>query len=87
VAIVLLQVDKREQKLISEPEVISRGFVFEKREKEFLSRAGRELSRRIKGKRRLDKHVAKNVTIDFLEKYFYEQTGRRPMILPVVVEI
>jgi ribonuclease J len=87
VAIVLLQIDKGEQKLISEPEVISRGFVFEKREKEFLLRAGRELSRRIKGKRRLDKHVAKNVTIDFLEKYFYEQTGRRPMILPVVVEI
>ncbi|MGB6838779.1 MAG: ribonuclease J [Microgenomates group bacterium] len=87
VAIVLLQVDKRGQKLISDPEVISRGFVFEKKKKGFLIQASKLLSGEIRKRNRVDKHVARNVTVDFLERFFFKQTGRRPMILPVVVEV
>lgn len=86
-AIVLIQVDKKNQRLLNDPEVISRGFVFEKKEKGFLVRAGRMLGSEIKKKKKVDKGVARNVTIDFLEKYFYKETGRRPMVLPVIVEV
>jgi ribonuclease J len=86
VAIVLLQLDRRGNKLITNPEVISRGFVFEKQEKGLLVEAANLLVREIEKKQRLDRHVVRRVTIDFLEKYFFRLTGRRPMILPVVVE-
>lgn len=86
VAIVLLQVDKKGNKLITNPEVISRGFVFEKQEKGLLIEAANLLVREIEKKQRLDRHVVRRITIDFLEKYFFRLTGRRPMILPVVVE-
>ena len=86
VAIVLLQLDRRGNKLITNPEVISRGFVFEKQEKGLLIEAANLLVREIEKKQRLDRHVVRRVTIDFLEKYFFRLTGRRPMILPVVVE-
>lgn len=85
-AIILIQVDKKNQRLLNDPEVISRGFVFEKKEKGFLVGAGKLLGAEIRKKKRVDKRVARNVTIDFLEKYFYKETGRRPMVLPVIVE-
>ncbi|MBU0572578.1 ribonuclease J [Patescibacteria group bacterium] len=86
VAIVLLQLDRLGNKLIASPEVISRGFVFEKQEKDFLAESANLLVRELEKKERLDRHVVRRITIDFLEKYFFRQTGRRPMILPVVVE-
>ncbi len=86
VAIVLLQLDRKGNKLITNPEVISRGFVFEKQEKGLLIEAARLLVKELEKKQRLDRHVVRRITIDFLEKYFFKLTGRRPMILPVVVE-
>jgi ribonuclease J len=86
VAIVLLQLDRKGNKLITKPEVISRGFVFEKQEKGLLIEAASLLVKELEKKHRLDRHVVRRITIDFLEKYFFKLTGRRPMILPVVVE-
>jgi ribonuclease J len=87
VAIVLISVDRKNNKLINTPEIISRGFVFEKKEKSFLINAGRELARNIERKGKVEKTSARNITIDFLEKFFYKETGRRPMILPLIVEL
>lgn len=87
VVIVLLQVDGNQGKLIETPEIITRGFVFQKKSEEFIQQSERELEKFIQGKNKVDTHLAKDATIDFLERYFYKQTGRRPMILPVVVEL
>jgi len=87
VVIALLQLDKEGRRLISAPEVISRGFVFEKTEKDFLMRTSKLLEQELGKKPFLDKNLTRDVAIDFLEKYFYKQTGRRPMVLPVIVEV
>jgi mRNA degradation ribonuclease J1/J2 len=52
-----------------------------------LINAGRELARNIERRGKVEKMSARNITIDFLEKFFYKETGRRPMILPVIVEV
>jgi mRNA degradation ribonuclease J1/J2 len=31
--------------------------------------------------------MLREISTAFLEKYFFEEIGRRPMILPVVVEV
>lgn len=87
IAIVLMQFDRNERRLISEPDVISRGFVFEGKNKRFLENSGVFLAKQLAKKTRLDAKVVKDTTIDILERYFFEQTGRRPMVLPVVVEV
>ncbi len=87
VVIVLLQIDRDQGKLIQTPEIITRGFVFQKASAKFIEETSRELERHIAGKRKVDTHLVKDATIDFLERYLYKQTGRRPMILPVVVEV
>jgi len=35
----------------------------------------------------LDQKLARNVAADFLERYFNKKIARRPMILPVIVEV
>ncbi len=87
VAIVMLQIDRREGRLISVPEVISRGFVYEEKEKGFLMESGRKLREQIDKKGKTSSREARDAAIDFLEKYFFDVTGRRPMVLPVVVEV
>lgn len=87
VAIVLMQIDKVENRLIAVPEVISRGFVFEKSEKDLLNKAGRLLRNKLESRGRIDTKLAKDMAISFLERFFFQEIGRRPMILPVVVEI
>jgi len=84
--VVLVKIDKSGNRLIETPEIISRGFVYHGGEKEFLVSTSKELQKRIEKKKKVNKHNAKAVTIEFLERYFFNKIRRRPMILPVVVE-
>lgn len=86
IAVVLIQIDKTKRHLVSDPEVVSRGFVFEEKKKNFLAHAGRILRTKIEAKKKIDKNICREVAIDFLEKFFFKETGRRPTILPIVVE-
>jgi ribonuclease J len=87
VVIVLLQFDEAKGQLVSKPEIISRGFVFDKKSRGFLEKSASELEGFLKGKKNLDRRMVKNLSADFLERHFYKEIGRRPMILPVVAEI
>ena len=86
VAIVLINYDSSTKRVSEAPEIISRGFVFNKN-KDPLIRASKQLLSYLNSKKGLDRHAIKRVSVDFLEKHFYSKLGRRPMILPVIVEI
>jgi len=77
----------KDGKIIDNPELISRGFVFEKINKDLLAEASRRLKKQVEKKKDIKRSVIHGVTIDYLSKFFFQKTGRRPMILPVVVEV
>ena len=87
VAIVLIQFDNNEGKLVDNPEIISRGFVFGGKKNNILQEAGKRLKSELEKRRALDKRILRDAAIDFLDHYFYKETGRRPMVLPVVIEV
>jgi ribonuclease J len=87
IVIAIIHFDRNENALIQNPEIISRGFVFEKKYGSILEDAASELVRALHKKKSVNLNVIRNISIDFLERYFYQKTGRRPMILPVVVEV
>jgi len=87
VAIAVLQFNRAERRLVGRPDIISRGFVFEKQHKDFLVATADKLKEILIKKKLNSDSFIKNETIDFLEKYFNKQTGRRPMIIPVVIEV
>ncbi|MGD8744044.1 MAG: ribonuclease J [Candidatus Woesebacteria bacterium] len=85
IAVVVIKI--RKNKVVDTPEIISRGFVFEKSEKDFLMNAGKRLKGQIEKRKKLNKRVVEDTSLQYLDNFFYQKTGRRPMILPVVVSL
>ncbi len=89
VVVVVVSVDHQSGKLMSDVDIISRGFVFEDMAKDILDNAKDVV------KDALEKHSHKSPDFRFVRKiieeglgrFFYEATERRPLILSVVVEI
>lgn len=77
----------RNGKVLARPVLTSRGFVFEPGYGGVLDEAAIDLDRTFQSKKILNVSSVKNLTNQFLEKYFYDKTRRHPMILPVVVEV
>jgi ribonuclease J len=70
-------------------ELINRGFVFEKYSSDLLNQAVQKAKNAIQAKNgqiESDRHL-KQIVIDALGRFLFDQTHRRPMILPVVVEV
>jgi ribonuclease J len=87
IAIVLMKYDHASQKLIDTPDIVSRGFVYQSKMRNLLDEASHRLKKEIDRKPVIASHVAKTIAVDFLERFFFVETGRRPMILPVIVEV
>lgn len=87
IAIVIVQFDKVNKKLVGDIDIISRGFVFDAKRRDFLEDAARRLKVKIEKKGNVDKHRIRGVSIDFLERHFNKEMGRRPMVLPLVIEV
>lgn len=77
----------RNNKEVAGTELISRGFIFEGKYKGMLTTAGKGLAVSLAHKKMLDEKIIRDTCVDFLERFFFEETGRRPMILPVIVEV
>ena len=76
--------------IVSGPDIVSRGFVYVK-ESEDLMRRVREVAtmsiNKVLGKRISDFAQMKAVIRDDLAKFIFNQTKRKPMILPIIMEI
>ena len=88
--VVILQVSKNNGKLLRDPDIISRGFVYMK-ESTHLIYSIRNVVKKIfksqKNNRALDSADLKARVRDRLGSFIYKKTERRPMILPVVIEV
>lgn len=87
--IVVVSVDKANQKLVSGPDIISRGFVYMRESGTMISEAQKMLSvhlnQSIQSKTQWSE--LKNEISDVLGPYLFEKTKRRPMILPIIMEV
>lgn len=87
VVVVVLEVDQNDLSQVVKIEIMSRGFVYDKENTQLINLATAHLQKNIdlkKGHIESERHL-RQIAIDTLEKYFFEQTRRRPMILPIVV--
>jgi ribonuclease J len=85
VVMVILTRERRSGQLVGRPDVVSRGFVEEK-EWQALAERSRDLLAHQLGHGRTEGFVRDRVR-DVLGQFFYQETHRQPMILPVVVEV
>ncbi|MBF6590640.1 MAG: ribonuclease J [Ktedonobacterales bacterium] len=92
ILVVVVTVDSETGQPLAGPDIISRGFVYE-RESEHLLESARgvvsaAISKHTQGRAHTaDWNYIKNKIRDTLGEFLYEQIKRRPMILPLVVEV
>lgn len=88
--IVVATIDKKRNKVVSGPDIISRGFVYMRESGMMISEAQNLLSKELQKKlsnTQAEAGALKSDIIDILSPYLYDQTKRRPMVLPVVMEV
>ncbi len=86
---VVLPLDSQTGRLAGEVDIISRGFIFEKEAGGLLEEA-KNVAKSIFNRQpdgRLDQRFIRREVGEELEKFLYEATQRRPMIIPIVVEV
>jgi ribonuclease J len=89
VVVVVVPIEKSTGRFAAEPDVISRGFVFGELGQD-ITEAAREIVKSClsdSAKSAFDWRYIRKEIEDSLEKFFYEETQRKPMILPIVVEV
>jgi ribonuclease J len=88
IVVVIMTVDKRNNRLIENPEIISRGFVYMKESEKLIREAINVVKNSLGNGQRVKNwmSVKEKVTND-LEKFLFQKTARRPMVLPVIVDV
>ncbi len=88
--VIITTVDRASGKVLKNPDIISRGFIYLKENQGLLD----EIRRKIRGilgriphHQSPDADYVKGLIRDQIGQYLYNKTQRRPMVLPVIIEI
>lgn len=90
IVIILLAIEKLTGNIVSGPEMISRGFVFEDVSQEIINNVKELLEKTIKGLEReyiADTSLLKAKLRSTLKKYLRDTMDRKPMIMPIIIEV
>lgn len=87
---VVITLNNQTGALLAQPEILSRGFVYEKNSEELLKET-RELVKakaaQFEKNHRSSWSSIKNDIRNSIKNYLYERTKRRPMVMPIIIEI
>ncbi len=90
IMVVVMSLDRVGGELVAGPDIVSRGFVYVKESDELIEEARQIVDDAIQ--RCLDRGITdwgklKNTTKDALSDFVWKKTKRRPMILPIIMEV
>ncbi|MBR4084632.1 MAG: ribonuclease J [Lachnospiraceae bacterium] len=90
ILIVVMSLDRYSSQLVAGPDIVSRGFVYVRESDELMEEARVVVNEAVN--HCLDRGITdwgklKNTTKDALGEYVWKKTKRRPMILPIIMEV
>jgi len=89
IVVAIIVLDQATFELVGEPEIVTRGFVYVKESERLLKEAKVEI-KKVLAKWRTRRREFRFVLGDLqehLEKFFFQKTGRRPLILTQVIKV
>ncbi|MFY4773941.1 ribonuclease J [Metabacillus sp. RGM 3146] len=90
ILIVVVTLDKSKKMIVAGPEILSRGFVYVRESEELLDKATgivSEIVEKCMKEYNIEWSSIKLSIREALNQYLYEKTKRRPMILPIIMEV
>ncbi len=89
IVVVVVPVEASSGKVTAEPEIISRGFIYMRESGKLVDQAKRVVAQslRLKKGRILEWHNVRRQVETQLERFLLKETGRTPLIVPVIIEV
>lgn len=87
--VVIATIDKKKGRLVQNPDLISRGFIYMKENKKLIEDTRMIAKTLFKGSLQggVDESYYKDRIRNEIGKFLYQKTQRRPMVLPVIIQI
>ncbi|WP_368659068.1 ribonuclease J [Metabacillus halosaccharovorans] len=88
--VIVVTLSKTDRSIISGPDTISRGFVYARDSEALLKDVNRQVERIVKDLQKERVHqwnIMKQSIKKTLGQYLYKHTKRKPMILPIIIEV
>ncbi|MBO5683252.1 MAG: ribonuclease J [Clostridia bacterium] len=89
--VVVATVDINARLMLSEPEIVSRGFVYVRESEELMEEirqiATDAINKCLDRRASIDRMAIKNAIKDEVSKHLYSKTKRKPMLLPVIIDL
>ncbi|WP_234987312.1 ribonuclease J [Bacillus sinesaloumensis] len=88
--VIVVTLSRRDQKILSGPDTITRGFVFNRDSEELLRETNRLVKKSIldlQGENKYQWNAMKREIKKTVGQYLFTQTKRKPMILPFIIEV
>lgn len=88
--VVICTVDKNNGKLLTSPDIISRGFIYMRENEKLVTNTRNEVKKIIENGEVNKPQNWANIKVkirDRVQDYLYQNTQRRPMVIPVVIEV
>ncbi len=88
--VVICTVERRSGKLVTSPDIISRGFIYMRENEKLVNNARAEVKKlleRKEGDAPQNWAILKTKVRDRVADFLYNQTQRRPMVIPVIIEV
>ncbi|MGL5206763.1 MAG: ribonuclease J, partial [Acidaminococcaceae bacterium] len=90
ILIVVVTIDKQDCSVVAGPDIVSRGFVYVREADDLMENAKEKVQvalNKCQENGVSEWSAIKSAVRDSLSRFLYEKTRRRPMILPVIMEI
>ena len=88
--VVIATIDSKASDIIGNPDIISRGFVYMKENKELIEKTRMKVKKLVKSsnvRTQIDVDHLKNKIRNDVGQFLFTRTKRRPMVLPVVIRV
>lgn len=88
--VVILTIDHRTHQIVTSPDIISRGFVYMRAAENLIHRARYEVKQIFKrnvDQQPIDLQTVKTTIREELGEFLFNETKRRPMVIPVIIEV
>ncbi|QEA59576.1 ribonuclease J [Leuconostoc koreense] len=87
----VVTIDRKKRQVVSKPKLTSRGFVYVKANRDLMKEASdltvQQIEDYLTNNKNFDWNELKAGVRDVLSRFLFEQTRRRPMVMPVVMEV
>ena len=88
ILVVVLTLDKSQGKVLSGPDIVSRGFVYVRESEDLMAEARAVVRKHLeKNGTKHEWSVLKSGIRDVLGKFLFEKTRRNPMIIPIIMDV